>query len=97
MGNEGLWTMAQTFGQEAEAKVLIGYINENEELFYFEGMIKGKIVAPRGTNGWGWDPIFLADGFDKTFAEMTNDEKTAIDMRRIALVKLKEHLEKNTK
>lgn len=55
----------------------------------FLGEIKGKIVSPKGKNGFGWDCIFKPDGFNKTFAEMTNEEKNKISHRKIALEKLR--------
>lgn len=41
----------------------------------FLGQIDGALVAPRGTLGFGYDPIFLPDGHDRTFGEMTSEEK----------------------
>lgn len=42
----------------------------------FEGRVDGRLVfPPRGTSGFGYDPIFLPDGFDRTFGEMTSEEK----------------------
>lgn len=40
-----------------------------------EGKVHGRIVSPRGTLGFGYDPLFLPDGYDRTFGEMTSDEK----------------------
>lgn len=46
------------------------------ETFVFEGIIRGEIVwPPRGTQGFGYDPIFLPENHDKTFGEMTPQEK----------------------
>ncbi|KAB2763728.1 RdgB/HAM1 family non-canonical purine NTP pyrophosphatase [Brucella anthropi] len=48
----------------------------NGEAEYFRGEVEGAIVwPPRGTTGFGFDPIFLPDGYEKTFGEMTADEK----------------------
>lgn len=94
IGNEGLVKIAKTFGDDkATAKVVIGYISENDEVNFFEGAINGKIVEPRGENGFGWDPIFEPDGEEKTFAEMDLAEKNNISMRKIAFIKLREYLE----
>ena len=54
----------------------------------FEGAVPGKIVAPRGDGGFGYDPIFEYDG--KTFAEMGTEEKNAISHRGRALAKFAE-------
>ena len=60
----------------------------------FEGEVKGTIIdAPRGTNGFGYDPIFMPDGYDKTFAEMTDEEKNQISHRANAVKKALEFIE----
>lgn len=62
-------------------------INGKEHLF--EGIIKGEIVKNRkGTSGFGYDPIFVPEGYSHTFAEMGNDEKNKISHRAIAAQKL---------
>lgn len=54
----------------------------------FEGKIYGHLVWPaRGSLGFGYDPMFLADGHDKTFGEMEPDAKHAISHRAIAFAK----------
>ncbi|MBD2756176.1 RdgB/HAM1 family non-canonical purine NTP pyrophosphatase [Spirosoma validum] len=61
----------------------------------FEGTIQGQILTePRGTGGFGYDPVFLPDGYDRTFAEMSIDEKTTISHRSRALAKMIAYLEK---
>ncbi|WP_077922622.1 RdgB/HAM1 family non-canonical purine NTP pyrophosphatase [Spirosoma sp. 209] len=55
----------------------------------FEGIFEGSIIdSPRGTGGFGYDPIFLPDGADRTLAELTMAEKTAISHRSRALAKM---------
>lgn len=57
------------------------------------GEFTGKIIDEfRGTNGFGYDPIFVPDGFDKTLAEMTLDEKNKISHRARSFNKLREIL-----
>lgn len=87
LGNEGLYKIA--VGSRAEAKTIIGYADGNGEMQFFEGSFTGTIVKPRGTNGFGWDPIFQPEGTDKTLAELTPDEKNAFSMRRVAAEKLR--------
>jgi non-canonical purine NTP pyrophosphatase (RdgB/HAM1 family) len=90
LGSETIYDLCKTLGnQEAEAKATIGYTNGKETIF-FEGKIKGKIVEPRGENGFGWDPIFQPKGKEKTFAEMTKEEKNKISHRSKAIKKFKE-------
>lgn len=55
----------------------------------FEGICEGKIIAePIGTQGFGYDPIFIPDGSDKTFAQMDTDEKNKYSHRKKAMEKL---------
>jgi len=55
----------------------------------FEGRAEGQIVwPPRGDHGFGYDPIFVPDGYDRTFAEMEGDAKQAISHRADAFKKL---------
>ncbi|MEM7680267.1 MAG: RdgB/HAM1 family non-canonical purine NTP pyrophosphatase [Pseudomonadota bacterium] len=57
----------------------------------FEGRVEGQIVSPaRGDKGFGYDPIFIADSYDMTFAEMAPDEKQAVSHRADAFKKLVE-------
>ncbi len=65
----------------------------NGEQHSFEGEIKGEIIEEkRGTAGFGYDPIFLPDGYDKTFAELGDDIKNKISHRAVATKKLVEFL-----
>ncbi len=66
-------------------------INGKEKLF--EGNVCGKIIdKPRGCGGFGYDPIFIPNGYEKTFAEMELDEKNRISHRTAAVKKLIEYL-----
>ncbi len=64
---------------------------DGENIITAEGELKGKIIENyRGENGFGYDPIFLPDGFNKTLSEMTLEEKNKISHRAKAFLKLKE-------
>jgi len=64
-----------------------------EGIRQFEGEVQGKIIDDkRGTEGFGYDPIFLPDGFSKTLAEMSLAEKSAISHRARAFKKLVAYL-----
>ena len=94
IGNAGLYEITQTFhNTSAQAKTIIGYAKNSDETAFFEGVVEGVIVSPQGDDGFGWDPIFQPDGYKKTFAQMFQEEKNAISMRRVALDKLKKFLE----
>jgi len=73
-------------------KAVIALILEGEE-YVFEGRIDGEIVhEPRGSFGFGYDPLFKPDGFEKTFAEMEITEKIKINHRARAVNKLVDFL-----
>lgn len=58
---------------------------------WFEGRVEGLLVSPpRGLNGFGYDPMFVPDGHDRTFGEMAADEKTPLTHRAIAFRQLVE-------
>lgn len=76
---------------QAVAKAVIGYFNQTN-IKFFEGVISGQVVLPRGETNFGWDIIFEPDGFTKTFAQMTIEEKNKISHRRLAFEKLKNFL-----
>jgi XTP/dITP diphosphohydrolase len=62
----------------------------NGKIFFTEGSIKGKISnAKKGKNGFGYDPIFIPDGYKQTFGEMDPKLKMSIDHRFNAFLKLK--------
>ncbi len=64
-------------------------LNLNGEQQLFTGIINGKIIEEKiGTNGFGYDPIFVADGYGKTFAELTLEEKSVISHRGLAVKQL---------
>jgi len=59
----------------------------------FAGAQTGQIaLTPRGCNGFGWDPIFIPAGYDKTWAEMTDEESHATSIRKSALKKVEAYL-----
>lgn len=71
------------------------YKDENNNIIekVFEGKIEGEFIYPgRGNNGFGYCPVFLPNGFEQTFAEMSNSLRTKINHRRIALDKFIKYL-----
>jgi len=73
--------------RSAHFKTIIAYI-ENKNIHLFDGIVEGSItVSPRGIYGFGYDPVFIPKGFNKTFAEMTLEEKNQISHRTIAVNK----------
>lgn len=88
VGTDGVYKLAETFGSRATARTLIGYADEDGAVHFFAGEIRGMVVSPRGTGGFGWDSLFQPDGQAKTFAEMTPEEKRHYSMRKIAVHQL---------
>ena len=63
-------------------------LSENH-IYSYSGEIEGKIIwPPKGKNGFGYDPFFIPNGYDLTFAEMNHSDKILIDHRSVALKKL---------
>ncbi|WP_373810588.1 non-canonical purine NTP diphosphatase [Porphyromonas macacae] len=59
----------------------------------FRGDVRGEITTePRGKNGFGYDPVFMPDGYKQTYAEMTEEEKNAMSHRALATRKLVAYL-----
>jgi XTP/dITP diphosphohydrolase len=81
--------------RKARFRTVIAYITDGEEKL-FEGIVNGEITqAPAGTDGFGYDPIFKPEEADKTFAEMTAEEKNSISHRFRATQKLIKYLKGN--
>ena len=79
--------------RQARFKTVISLILNGEE-HLFEGAIEGKITTTiSGTKGFGYDPIFIPDGYDVTFAEMEAEEKNQISHRGVAVRKMIEYLQ----
>ena len=65
----------------------------NGETHLFEGIVRGTIITERrGVGGFGYDPIFVPDGFEQTFAELGSEVKNSISHRAKAVAKLVEYL-----
>jgi len=94
---DGVYALTRTFGARATARTIFGYADENDNMLFFEGSLGGLVVPPRGTDGFGWDAIFQPDGYEKTFAEMTQEEKSWCSMRKIAIEGLWQYLEQGDK
>jgi XTP/dITP diphosphohydrolase len=74
--------------RNAQFKTVIALIIDNK-LHIFSGIVEGYILdSPKGNNGFGYDPIFCPNGFDKSFAELTLKEKNLISHRSLAMKKL---------
>lgn len=78
--------------RNAQFKTVIAFVNETETQL-FEGIIRGTIAyEPRGTDGFGYDPLFIPQTYRSTFAEISFETKNSISHRGIAVRKLVEFL-----
>ena len=91
---EGLHKMASAFeDHSATAMCIFGYCeNKDSEPILFVGKCEGKIVEPKGSRDFGWDPVFQPVDYELTFAELDKDIKNKISHRSKAIEKLKEFL-----
>ena len=79
--------------RKAQFRTAISLILDGKE-YFFEGVIKGEIIKEkRGDSGFGYDPVFMPEGYDRTFAELGNDIKNQISHRALAVQKLCEFLQ----
>lgn len=91
--------LSELQGQEdrrAQFKTVITLIL-NGQAWQFEGIVKGNLLhRPQGTEGFGYDPIFVPEGHSRTFAEMSLEEKGQLSHRARAFAKLVNFLENET-
>lgn len=79
--------------RSAQFRTIITLIGLTPEPIFFEGIVKGTITSkPQGASGFGYDPVFVPDGYTATFAEMTMDAKNQLSHRARALKKLEDYL-----
>lgn len=84
---ENLASLAAASGDAAaQARTCIGWYHEGT-IRFFDGVLEGAVVSPRGS-GFGWDPIFQPEGFEKPFGLCAPEEKDRVSMRRLAAKKL---------
>jgi XTP/dITP diphosphohydrolase len=80
--------------RKARFKTVIALIFKGKE-HTFEGIVNGHIAKePKGDSGFGYDPVFIPENYDKTFAELDSEEKNRISHRALAVQKLADFLEK---
>jgi XTP/dITP diphosphohydrolase len=83
-----LETMEGKENRNAAFRTIIALILNGKE-YQFEGKVSGKITTERaGSGGFGYDPVFIPEGFDKTFAELSMEEKNAVSHRGKAVAQL---------
>jgi inosine triphosphate pyrophosphatase len=92
IGLDGLAQLVERYDDHtATATTTIGYRDTDGGNFYFNGSISGTITPPAG-QGFGWDPIFVPDGYDAPFGVLGKEVKNKISMRALATQKLSGYL-----
>lgn len=98
LGDDGLYNLIDRCGnRRATVSCLAAYVERDIEPLLFLGTLNGQLVSPRGSTRHGkysWNCIFQPDGMEKTMGEMTMAEHAQVSMRKIALEKLKDHLDR---
>lgn len=78
--------------RKAHFKTIVTLVDDSR-IHQFEGLVNGSILAEkRGTGGFGYDPVFLPDGYETTFGEMSREVKNEISHRAAAIKKLVDFL-----
>lgn len=90
-----LSNMSGVTDRRAQFRTVLALILNGDE-YLFEGSVKGTITTEqRGAGGFGYDPVFIPDGYKVSFAEMSPEEKNRISHRAIATRKLQDFLKKH--
>ncbi len=93
VGCEGLLRMLDGFGDREACAVCVVAVFDGREIRMAKGEVWGSIADHvRGNNGFGWDVIFIPEGYENTYAEMKPSEKNTISHRRQAFESLKKYL-----
>ncbi len=94
MGNEKMCRLLDAYeDRSAEGKICFAYF-DGMEVKFFEGSMSGTIADhPKGNYGFGWDPIFIPKGSNKTYGEMPEEEFRHFGIRHAIFPRIKEFLE----
>lgn len=78
--------------RNAQFRTVIALIINGNEII-FDGIVKGKIIENKlGCSGFGYDPVFIPEGFNQSFAQMGNEEKNRISHRYRATIQLSDYI-----
>jgi XTP/dITP diphosphohydrolase len=84
--------LAETSDRKARFRTVIAFVDGHQEKL-FEGIVNGEIAfEPQGTNGFGYDPVFIPEGNTRTFAEMSLNEKNLVSHRARAFQAFAAHI-----
>jgi non-canonical purine NTP pyrophosphatase (RdgB/HAM1 family) len=94
LGYDGLRRLADGLDSREAVGDICYALYDGKEIHYFDGQMRGSIsTEPRGTGGFGFDPIFINEGDTRTRGELPEDEYAATSYRHKAIVKLREFLD----
>lgn len=92
-----LHNLKNVTNRAARFKTVMALVMDGEE-HLFEGLIQGNITLEKmGNHGFGYDPVFIPDGYNQTFAQMSSETKNSMSHRGIALKKLIDFLNTSSK
>jgi len=98
MGPKGISQIAKKIGKrKASASIIVAFAKNLKSITFFEAKINGNIVNPKGSYGFGYDPIFMPKGSKKTLGELKEKGDFSKSPRGIAINKLKAFLLENQK
>lgn len=93
LGIQGLCELVDGLKHREATGVVYFALYDGKTIHYFDGTMHGRIAdAPKGDGGFGYDPIFINEGFDITRGEMTEEDYASTSYRAEAIEKLKAHL-----
>ncbi|MEP6647336.1 MAG: RdgB/HAM1 family non-canonical purine NTP pyrophosphatase [Saprospiraceae bacterium] len=83
-----LTELSNISNRTARFRSVIAYLDENNKMLLFQGVVEGRItITTIGSRGFGYDPIFIPNGFDQTFGELSENIKNRISHRAKAMQK----------
>jgi inosine triphosphate pyrophosphatase len=93
IGILGLYELASRYKDTGAVAICsIGYCEPGKSPLVFQGKVKGKIVSLRGDTRFQWDRIFMPDGYDITFSQMSMEDKNKISHRKLAFEEFRKWL-----
>ncbi|MEY4723178.1 MAG: RdgB/HAM1 family non-canonical purine pyrophosphatase [Candidatus Parcubacteria bacterium] len=96
VGNAGILRMLESESNRNASAVSRLCWFDGHDFHEFEGVVRGRVTTDlRGTGGFGWDALFIPEGHDVSFAEMTSEEKNSVSMRARAFLAMREALGRN--
>ena len=96
LGDEVICTLATQIGDRRAHVEIMFALYDGKDMKIFNGEMDGRIAEePAGESGFGWDVVFINDGYDVTRAQMGKDAWRSTGMRTKALVKMHEYFENN--